>query len=302
MTDEVLTAEVIEETVLAPKMGIDELAVTVPAPPQIVSNLDAINAQVVALADYYAGLSFTDEEIGFAKTSLAALRKVDKAINNKKVEAGKIYKASLTVFENQVKETRAILAPAIDTIDQRVKEFATREEKVRYAALEQMYSDFAPALYAVVPFERIFEHEWITKTGYGVNGKKAADALDAKVVKIAQEYELLDSIEWLEPDDAKRTYLELLDLTATKAADKALHFARENVRELEIQRAEYSAAVPVVEPSDDKVSEQEVKEPENGLRCHTYALEAHGIKEEDKIALVSFLKARGIHGTVKEEL
>jgi hypothetical protein len=296
---EEVQAEIIEadDSIMRDDMGIPALAVTMPKPPEIVSNIDVITAQARILATHYEGMQFTEADTKQAKATAAALRRADKSINDCKINEKKKFMSSWDIFEAKVKDARAILATAIDGIAVQLAFYEERATQERYATLESMYADFAPALYAAVPFERIVDKTWLTKTGY----IKAAAALDAKVMHLAQEYELLDSIAWLEPDDAKRTYLKLLDLTATKAADAALHEERERARELEIQRAAYKPPQPVQEQPIEKVPEIVDEVPENRPQARTYTIEAHGVSENDKIILVQYFKSHGIHGNVKEE-
>ena len=90
---------------------------------EIINNFAAIKAQVAAKVAPYMGLVFGDEDIRDAKSTVAELRKMRTAIEDKRKAIKKQWNEPYAAFEDEVKQITAIIDEPIEEIDTQIKSF-----------------------------------------------------------------------------------------------------------------------------------------------------------------------------------
>lgn len=220
-----VVAEVIEEQ--------DASSLTVAYKPSVIeANFDALEAHVRKTVEAYDGATYDltkKENIAEAKHDRSYLNGLKKEIDERRKAVKREYSKPLDAFEKRCKQITAIIDEAADNIKAQLDK-AEEERKARaYAKLQEHYEEFAGLLAPVVPYERFHEPQWLNKTFGEI---KAYEALEAKVSKLAGDWETLKSQFEGEPfyAEAERELFATLDLgaaitAARKAAEEAAHIA-----------------------------------------------------------------------------
>lgn len=232
---EAASAEIVEERSL-------DVAYT---PSVIQANFDALEERVRAVVADYEGAVYdlaSADAVREAKHDRSYLNGLKKEIEERRKAVKREYSKPLDAFEKRCKQITAIIDEAADGIKAQLDR-AEEERKARaYAKLKEHYEEFAELLAPVVPYERLHEPQWLNKTFGEV---KAYEALEAKVSKLAGDWEMLKSQFEGEPfyAEAERELFTTLDLgSALAAARKA---AEENARIAELRAAMEPEPEPV---------------------------------------------------------
>lgn len=198
----------------------------------IASNMDALEAHVKKVVADYEGATYdltSAQAIKEAKHDRSYLNGIKKEIDERRKAVKREYNKPLDAFERRCKQITAIIDESTDAIKAQLDQ-AEEERKARaYAKLQEHYEEFAGLLAPVVPYERFHEPQWLNKTFGEI---KACEALEAKVSKLAGDWETLKSQFEGEPfyAEAERELFATLDLgaaltAARKAAEEAARIA-----------------------------------------------------------------------------
>ena len=248
---EKVVAEVIDE------QEASSLIVTY-APSSIEANFDALEQRVRKTVELYKGATYDLTKaatIKEAKDDRRYLNGLKNEIEERRKAVKREYSKPLAAFEKRCKEITEIIDDAADGIKAQIDQ-AEEERKARAKAkLEEHYETFAGLLAPVVPYERFHEKQWLNKSFGEV---KAKEALEAKVSKLAGDWETLKSQFEGEPyyEEAERELFATLDLGA--AITSARKAAEEAARIAELK----AAMKPEPEPEPQPEPEQE-PEPES---------------------------------------
>lgn len=198
----------------------------------IASNMDALEAHVKKVVADYNGATYdltSAQAVKDAKHDRSYLNGIKKEIDERRKAVKREYNKPLDAFERRCKQITAIIDESTDAIKAQLDQ-AEEERKARaYAKLQEHYEEFAGLLAPVVPYERFHEPQWLNKTFGEI---KACEALEAKVSKLAGDWETLKSQFEGEPfyAEAERELFATLDLgaaltAARKAAEEAARIA-----------------------------------------------------------------------------
>lgn len=198
----------------------------------IASNMDSLEAHVKKVVADYEGATYdlaSAQAIKEAKHDRSYLNGIKKEIDERRKAVEREYNKPLDAFEKRCKQITAIIDEAAGNIKAQLDQ-AEEERKARaYAKLQEHYEEFAGLLAPVVPYERFHEPQWLNKTFGEI---KAYEALEAKVSKLAGDWETLKSQFEGEPfyAEAERELFATLDLgaaltAARKAAEEAARIA-----------------------------------------------------------------------------
>lgn len=222
---EEVVAEAIEE------QGAPDLVVTY-SPSVISANFDAMEDSIRAKVADYEGAKYDltkDESIKEAKNDRLYLNGLKKEIEERRKAVKREYNKPFAAFEKRCKEITSIIDGASDGIKAQLDQAEEDRKSRAMAKLKEHYETFAELLAPVVPYERLHEKQWLNK---GFGEVKAKKALEAKVSKLAGDWETLKSQFEGEPyyEEAERELFATLDLgaaftSARKAAEEAARIA-----------------------------------------------------------------------------
>lgn len=238
-------AEVIEEPT-------DQLVVRF-SPASIEANFAALDAYVDGLLAPYSDASYdltTPEAIKLAKNDRKYLNGLFKDIDERRKAVKREYSRPLDEFDARVGAITVKIKAASDRIKRELDGAEEARRAQKYAELAEHYEGFAGLLAPVVPYSRLHEDRWLNKT-YRMD--KACDELDAKVEKVAADWETLKAQgDMPHYELAEREFFRTLDLGAALNAARAAAEEDERIAELKQamepaeQAPERGDAVPVV--------------------------------------------------------
>lgn len=240
----------------------------------------------------YKGLIVTEDAIPTAKADLAKLRKLEKAIDDRRKDVKKEYNAPYMEFEAKIKDILSDIQTAIENIDGQVKDFEKKSDEEKLGRIKVFYNLAFGNLAKVVPFERINNPKWLNK------GYKKAD-IEAEISKMANDLrDNVDAVKALksENEDAllRKLYLTL-DMGEVMKEQAALNAIAE-ARKAKIAQMVEEAKKTVSETSQEPTEAFEVDTPEP-LQQIDFRV---WVTQTQKAALRNFLVENGIrYGSVK---
>lgn len=170
----------------------------------------------------------TPETIKDAKSDMALLNKVDKAIADKAKEVKAQYCAPYLAFAEQAKELQSMVKNARNQIDVQVKEFDEIEKNAKRNKIDNY---FITLDFTLVDLNRIFDSKWLNKT---CSDKQWQEELTAKVEQIKKDMGMIELFGVMS-DDEKNTikvyYLQTLDLTLAKVKYDELQALKKKVEQ-----------------------------------------------------------------------
>ena len=95
-------------------------------------NYEELKRELAAKVEPYKGLIVTEDAIPTAKADLANIRRLMKALDDRRKEVKKEYEAPLKDFEAQIKDIISVANEAADNIDGQIKAFENTFQKLPF--------------------------------------------------------------------------------------------------------------------------------------------------------------------------
>lgn len=163
----------------------------------IETNFEEIKVALAAGLEEYKGMVFTAESQPEAKRTVASLRKLKKAMNDRRIEIKKTFMAPYTNFEAQVKELDKLIDEPIDFISGQIEEFERRRVEAKKAMICEIYTGIMAehgTVMEYLPLDRIYDSRWENST---TAQKAITEAITAHVEHVEKD---LDTIRAMESD------------------------------------------------------------------------------------------------------
>lgn len=174
-------------------MSIENLEVAVSCQQGIItSNLAELEENVLAIAKAYEGLEVTEENIPERKKDVATLRKVVKAIEDKRKEVKKEHMKPYTAFEAEIKAVECKIDDVINPINDSIRVFEEKAKTEKLEKVKELYAAHIPDEYKeYIPFESVMKDSWINKS---THDKDIIYDLSEKLTAVKTELSTLESI------------------------------------------------------------------------------------------------------------
>jgi len=192
---------------------MNELQIVINQQPGVIStNFSEIKESLAAQMQVYKELEVTEVNKVERKKDVATLRKMAKAVNDKKVEVKNEFMKPYTLFEDNVKALIEIINEPIGIIDNQVKEF---EEKQRIQKQEDIKAAFNsiiegyPSLVDEIGLVVIYDNRWENATA---SMKSVKDEMTAKLNTIRDNVALISSMVSEKKDEALKLFWGDLDV------------------------------------------------------------------------------------------
>ena len=269
-----------------------ELKIGAFSPVAVPFNYEELKKQIAEKTQPYKGLIVTEDAIPAAKTDLANLRRLEKAIDDRRKAVKKEYNAPYMEFEAKIKDILSDIQTAIENIDGQVKGFEAKSDEEKLGRIKVFYNLAFGNLAKVVPFDRINNPKWLNK------GYKKAD-IEAEISKMANDLrDNVDAVKALksENEDAllRKLYLTL-DMGEVMKEQAALNAIAEARKAKIAQMVE--EAKKTVSASPEKPTEAftvDTPEPVQQIDFRVWCTQTQ------KTALRNFLVENGIrYGSVR---
>ena len=240
-------------------------------------NFEELNRQLDVQLEKYRGLTFTDDQMPEAKKTRAALNKVAKEINDRKIAVKKEFCAPYTEFEEQAKQLIRKINDVSGEIDAQVKDYEEQRRADKRKRIEAWWAENGKH---TVDLEKIWKDNWLNTT---CSDEKWMHELEAEKVRISNDiYSLSLMADKERPeklDFLLREYMKTLDVRRTRDAWEESERAAEQARiekerlEQERQQRESKRAEMDAKPAPAETSEpKSEKGPDDYLYSPTFKL------------------------------
>ena len=179
----------------------------------IETNSEEIKAALAAKMEEYKGMVFTAESQPEAKRTVASLRKLKKAMNDRRIEIKKTFMAPYTNFEAQVKELDKLIDEPIDFISGQIEEFERRRVEAKKAMICEIYTGIMAehgTVMEYLPLDRIYDSRWENST---TTQKAITEAITAHVEHVEKDLDTIRAMESEFEDKGLAKYKATLELS-----------------------------------------------------------------------------------------
>lgn len=179
----------------------------------IKTNSEEIKAALAAKMEEYKGMVFTAESQPEAKRTVASLRKLKKAMNDRRIEIKKTFMMPYTNFEAQVKELDKLIDEPIDFISGQIEEFERRRVEAKKAMICDIYTGIMAehgTAMEYLPLDRIYDSRWENST---TTQKAIAEAITAHVEHVEKDLDTIRAMESEFADKGLAKYKATLELS-----------------------------------------------------------------------------------------
>lgn len=212
-------------------------------------NFDQLKTALAEKLSEYEAMVYTDETVTTAKADVAELRKLKKAVADKRIEIKKKCLEPYDIIEKQANELTALLDAPINKIAAQLDEYETK----RRQAIKEKITEYMNTRFMNMPDDiaaklkiKTYDSKWENATA---TQKAWKQAIDDAATKTADELKLIDDLEDELKDAAMKAYA--IDLSITDAMTKANEFRqifakeREKIAEQERVKAEIEARAQI---------------------------------------------------------
>ena len=319
------------------KETVEEVQAEKVQPPAVLTEADKWLSATTAKADeiatqYKPHEITTAQEYKDAKQARAFLRKEIAAIEAERKDQTREIENTLARFKSGAKAAIARLLELDETYKANLDAWDERCIAERKCAIAEAYADFAPDLAEplegqdapLVPFSRLegkyaSDGKWYNRS---TSEKSAIADMQKRVEKIAADDHTIDQLDMTDAErtELKAEYFATLDFAQSMSAATQRREARKRAEALEQERlarqaweqeqaAQQQAAEPEPMPEEAvqpapvaHAAPQPVATPEPVATpaeiTSVFVLEVE-VTPTQKAALISYLKAQGIHGRIK---
>ena len=179
----------------------------------IETNFEEIKAALAAGLEEYKGMVFTAESQPEAKRTVASLRKLKKAMNDRRIEIKKTFMVPYTNFEAQVKELDKLIDEPIDFISGQIEEFERRRVEAKKAMICEIYTGIMAehgTVMEYLPLDRIYDSRWENST---TTQKAITEAITAHVEHVEKDLDTIRAMESEFADKGLAKYKATLELS-----------------------------------------------------------------------------------------
>ena len=179
----------------------------------IETNFEEIKVALAAGLEEYKGMVFTAESQPEAKRTVASLRKLKKAMNDRRIEIKKTFMAPYTNFEAQVKELDKLIDEPIDFISGQIEEFERRRVEAKKAMICEIYTGIMAehgTVMEYLPLDRIYDSRWENST---TTQKAITEAITAHVEHVEKDLDTIRAMESEFADKGLAKYKATLELS-----------------------------------------------------------------------------------------
>ena len=214
---------------------MNELQVTVQQTPGIIRwNFEELKTELAAQMDEYKTIVYTDENISDAKKDVAALRKLEKAVDTRRIEIKNKCLEPYQEIEAQAKELKGLINEPIQVIAAKVDDYETRRKAAKKEKIMKTMDD----AFAELPEDirnrlkcKIYDTRW---ENAGTAEKVYKDAIHSALSETRDALRLIADIDEDFQDQVMEIYKT--DLNMTTAMMKANEFKKQKEILLERER------------------------------------------------------------------
>lgn len=235
----------------------------------IETNFEEIKVALAAGLEEYKGMVFTAESQPEAKRTVASLRKLKKAMNDRRIEIKKTFMAPYTNFEAQVKELDKLIDEPIDFISGQIEEFERRRVEAKKAMICEIYTGIMAehgTVMEYLPLDRIYDSRWENST---TTQKAITEAITAPVEHVEKDLDTIRAMESEFEDKGLAKYRATLELSDAITAMNQYQKQKEEILRRQAEEEQRKAALVHEEPVVPEVVPDVALEEEKAVRSAT---------------------------------
>jgi hypothetical protein len=180
----------------------------------IKTNFDEIKTALSDQMQVYNELEVTESNKKERKNDIATLRKMIKAVNEKRVEVKNECLKPYLSFEEKVKDLIEIINTPINTLDNQVKEFEEKQRLEKKAEIKKIFDELIGDLQENISLASIYDDKW-ENTATSI--KSIRSDIISKLESIRQAVGIIKGMISDKTDEALEMYWNDLDLTKSIA-------------------------------------------------------------------------------------
>ena len=235
----------------------------------IETNFEEIKVALAAGLEEYKGMVFTAESQPEAKRTVASLRKLKKAMNDRRIEIKKTFMAPYTNFEAQVKELDKLIDEPIDFISGQIEEFERRRVEAKKAMICEIYTGIMAehgTVMEYLPLDRIYDSRWENST---TAQKAITEAITAHVEHVEKDLDTIRAMASEFEDKGLAKYKATLELSDAITAMNQYQKQKEEILRRQAEEEQRKAALVHEEPVVPEVVPDVALEEEKAVRSAT---------------------------------
>ena len=204
---------------------MEELKLQITQKPGVIeSNFEELKKELADRLEIYENMPVSLENKAERKKDLAMLRKVKKAVSDRRSEVKRQWLEPYNVFDTQVRELLGLIDRPVAVIDDQIKELESRERMKKLEEIESLFGEMAANYTEWLTLEMIFDDKWLNAT---TSMKKVKEELTGKISEIGNALTMLN----MSVSEVKEEAIERYK------ADLNLQFAMMHINQYEAQRA-----------------------------------------------------------------
>lgn len=208
-------------------------------PVVIGGNFDEMQQALSNMMQAYAGLEVTEENIPERKKDVATLRKMKKAIDDKRKSVKAEYEKPLKAFEGKCKELTGIIDAEIERINHDLSAYEMKRRTEKQAVIRKLYDENIEEYAEYLPLDSIYDEKWENKTCSekeivsDIQQEKLRVKTDLQTIQIAAGEFVDDCREWYKKCgcDLPAAMRRLEDLRSAKDRAETVLKAEKNFAE-----------------------------------------------------------------------
>lgn len=158
-------------------------------PGNIECNFDDLKETLADHLKIYEEMPVSLENKAERKKDLAMLRKVKKAVSDRRSEVKRQWLEPYNVFDTQVRELLGLIDRPVAVIDDQIKELESRERMKKLEEIKAIFGDMAADYADWLTLEMIFDEKWLNAT---TSIKKVKEELTGKILEIGNALIMLN--------------------------------------------------------------------------------------------------------------
>lgn len=236
-------------------------------PGQIDFNFEELKEALELQMTAYTGLEITEDGQKEAKADLATLRKIRKAVDDKRKSIKNEFMQPYTEFEGKAKELLNIIDEPIVMIDTKLKEFEAKRKAEKEVHLLELYSNNIGEYSKYLPYDAVAKPQWLNST---YTDKDVLFDISEKVTKVKSDLDVIKALNSEIEEECLSVYYTSgnnLAAAITKNNDyvNAKKLAEQKLKEEEERKAREEAER--IAREEQLKAEQAAKQAEEQLRA-----------------------------------
>lgn len=202
-------------------------------PGKIDTNFEEQKAVLAQSMELYKNAKFSEEYKTQAKGELATLRKIRKALDDRRKEVKKEWMGPYEEFESKTKELLQLIDEPISLIDAQIKEMEEQRKAARRKEIEEFFGDIASDLLEYVSLDQIYDSHWENAS---TSTKAWKTDLTGQVSRIRNDIEVIKANTSEAVPKALEEYKKTHDLAKASMVIAAYEFQKEEILKREEER------------------------------------------------------------------